>query len=182
MLRIRSIHYNAFRSSKLAALSAEAERCWWRLQCLCDDDGRTEDDPEVICGFLFPKRRDFTPEMVDGWVQELHDAGLIVRYAAGGAAYLCVNQWHDYQHPRRPQTSRIPAPPSRRVATSPDMSRHVLQESSGVGEGGESEGNPTQSPPVDNPIAQGLAARAEAISQQSPRLELVQTPATGATA
>lgn len=159
VLRIRSIHYNAFRSSKLARLSAEAERLWWRIQCLCDDDGRSEDDSEVICGFVFPKRRDITPEHVEQWLAEIAAEGLIRRYEANDQRYFAVEQWHEYQHPRRPQTSKIPAPPSEPVATGPSSSRQVAQEGLGVekeirGAEGESEGEPLglvlERQPVDN--------------------------------
>ena len=168
-LRIRSIHHDALRSRKLAALTAEAERCWWRLQCMCDDDGRTEDEPDVIASVLFQVMREVSPEDVDGWLAEMAGQGLIVRYSDAEGSYLAVVGWHDKQKPRRPETSRLPAPPSvpvgagpsssDLVATSPDTSRHVPQEGLGVGEvrrgeGGESEGR-VQAPPSS---PQGLAA------------------------
>jgi len=163
MLRIRSIHYDAFKSSKLAVLSAEAERCWWRLQCVCDDDGRCEDDPEVIASLLFLKRRDITPEQVDRWLGEMADAGLIVRYVVDGDRFVSVCQWKRFQKPRRPNTSNFPAPPfdsSDRVATCRDVSVLVPQE----GSGGDGEwrggvwggaGPPQHDPqvPVDNDVA-----------------------------
>lgn len=173
MLRIRSIHYDAFKSSKLARLSAEAERLWWRIQCLCDDDGRSEDDPDVICGFVFPKRRDITPEHVDAWLDELAEQGLIRRYEANDQRYFAVAQWHEYQHPRRPQTSKIPAPPSEPVRPRPSSSRQVVQEGLGEekemrGAEGESEGEPQRNPaglvPVDNPFARGLQGRTEELA------------------
>lgn len=190
MLRIRSIHYDAFKSSKLARLSAEAERTWWRIQCLCDDDGRAEDDVEVICGVVFPKRRDFTPEDVDAWLEELHEVGLITRYEVDGRRFFAVAQWHEYQHPRRPQTSKIPAPPRSVPVATPtdndgqrprqDMSRHVAQEGSGeggersgTGGKGESEGEPEAALPalrsvdnLTNPAALTLAARAATATER----------------
>lgn len=162
MLRIRSIHYDAFKSAKLARLSAEAERCWWRLQCICDDDGRTEDDPEVIAGMLFLKQRDIEPEHVDEWLEEMSHIGLIVRYEVAGEHFLAVEQWHKYQRPRRPQTSKLPPPPdsSVPVGTRRDKSGLVPQEwrvveGSGVeqeGEGfgeGEIRANPVGAKAVD---------------------------------
>lgn len=154
-LRIRSIHHDALRSRKLAQLTAEAERCWWRLQCVCDDDGRSEDEPDVLTSVLFQVMRAITPEQVDGWLQEMHDVGLIVRYEMAGKRCFHVVGWHDKQKPRRPQTSRLPAPPSPPVAPRPpssdsvgtrrDSSVSVPQEGLGRGEEmrrgeGESEG------------------------------------------
>lgn len=111
MLRIRSIHHDALRSRKLAKLSDGAERCWWRLQCVCDDDGRAEDEPDVLASVMYQVMRTVTPEQVDAWLEEMHKAELIERYTAGGKPYFAVVGWHDKQKPRRPQTSRFPPPP-----------------------------------------------------------------------
>lgn len=159
MLRIRSIHYDAFKSSKLALLSPEGERCWWRLQCLCDDDGRAEDETDVIAAMLFPKRRDISDEDVDGWLGEMCELGLIVRYRVNGDSFLQIQQWSKYQKPRRPATSKIPPVPTKSdaVATSTDAVGLRPPGEEWRGEGGESEGNlgkPDLSlASVDNPIA-----------------------------
>lgn len=175
-LRIRSIHHDALRSRKLAQLTADAERCWWRLQCVCDDDGRSEDEPDVLTSILFQVMRDVTPEQVDGWLEEMHKVGLIVRYEVAGKRCFHVVGWHEKQHPRRPQTSRLPAPPSSpvvprpassvSVATGSDTSRHVPQEGlgeerRGLGGEGESEGEAASTAGCGHHLSD-LAARAAA--------------------
>jgi hypothetical protein len=128
-LRIRSIHHAALQSRKLAALSGDAERCWWRLQCACDDDGRVEDDPEVLASLLFQVMRSVTEEQVDGWLAEMADLGLIVRYEVDGRACLAVVDWHDKQKPRRPQSVRLRPYMSRRRRTkSPGEERRGEEE------------------------------------------------------
>lgn len=112
MARIRSIHPNACQSDKLAQASDGAERCYWRLQVHCDDDGRAEDHPRLLAGLMFVLNDDITGDTVDLWLTELADLGLIVRYESGGKRYLAVVQWHSYQRPQKKKPSDLPAPPS----------------------------------------------------------------------
>jgi hypothetical protein len=111
MARIRSIHYDALKSEKLAAVSAEAERLYWRLSTHCDDEGRAEDSPRLFASYLFPLHDDVGGPDVDGWLSELDTAGLIVRYEVDGDRFLVVTRWGDYQKPNRPTASKLPPPP-----------------------------------------------------------------------
>lgn len=142
MARIRSIHPEACTSERLANVSAEAERCYWRLQTHCDDEGRCQDHPRLIWAALFPLHESVGPDDVDRWLTELADWGLVVRYEADGGAYLCVTQWERFQHPQRPKPSKFPAPPdTARVpvrdssATTPVLVLPGEGEGEGVGEG-----------------------------------------------
>ncbi len=110
MPRIRSIHPDALKSEKLAYSSPEAERCYWRLQTHCDDEGRAEDDPRLFRSFLFPLH-DITSENVDAWLAELEASGLVIRYATEDGRFLAVTRWEDYQHPQRKTPSKLPPPP-----------------------------------------------------------------------
>jgi hypothetical protein len=110
MARIRSIHPDACKSEKLAGVSAEAERCYWRLQTHCDDEGRCEDHFRLIWAALFPLHEDVTPVDVDRWLSELDAKGLITRYVADGNRYLAVVQWDRFQHPQKPKASTLPDP------------------------------------------------------------------------
>ena len=109
MARIRSINPDACKSEKLAAVGAEAERCFWRLQTHCDDEGRAEDNPRLIWAALFPLHDGIDAGMVDGWLSELADAGLVTRYEAEGVRVVQVERWGDYQHPQRPRPSTLPS-------------------------------------------------------------------------
>lgn len=167
MARIRSIHPDACRSRKLAAVTAEAERVYWRLQPQCDDDGRVEDEPDVLASLMFQVQREITAEMVDEWLWELAEGELLDRYEAGGVAYLEVRKWSTYQHPQRKKDSAIPPAQGRGSRT---RTRHVRdgdasctahvpsgveKEWSGVGAEGESEGE-----------VYGFAARAASAPQR----------------
>lgn len=183
MPRIRSIHPDACRSRKLAAVSAEAERVYWRLQPHCDDEGRVEDEPDMLASVMFQVQRSITPEMVDLWLWELHEADLIDRYEAGGSFFIEVRRWKDYQHPQRPKPSPIPPAPgpgsrsgTRRVrdgsATARDPIRYGGEgrgEETDVGVEGESEGEvpppALSAPPVDNRRGPAhLHAKADALA------------------
>ncbi len=111
MPRIRSIHFNACKSEKLQAASAEAERCYWRLLPHCDDEGRAEDDTRFLRSELFPIAEPPLPaEVVDRWLEELNRLGLIHRYVVDGKRYLLVTRWHDFQKPQHAKESVLPAP------------------------------------------------------------------------
>lgn len=140
MARIRSIYPAACTSEKLAACSAEAERCYWRLQTHCDDEGRCEDHPRLIWAALFPLHADIGPADVDEWLDELRRVGLIVRYEVEGKRCLSVNEWGRFQHPQRPKPSALPAPSGNGQGSVRDASatdpRHVSPgEGEGEGEG-----------------------------------------------
>ena len=137
MARIRSIHYDALKSEKLAAVSAEAERCYSRLAAHCDDEGRAEDNPRLFAAYLFPLHDDVNGDAVEAWLEDLACAGLIVRYEVDGDPFLFVTRWRDYQKPNKPTPSKIPPPPD----VLPESSRTapvalpVGVEGSGDGEG-----------------------------------------------
>lgn len=182
MPRIRSIYPEACRSRKLALLTPAAERCWWRLQCHLDDEGRAEDEPDIFASVLFQVMRDVTPGMVDRWLWEMAEAGLIVRYTADETDYIEVVRWGDFQHPQKPKRSTIP--PAQSVSTrrvrDGDLNATRLFEDGGDGMGaetdmeteGESEGEPERPAltlaPGDNPYAARVDQLAERFAHELP--------------
>lgn len=108
MARIRSIHPRALESKKLRRASAEAERVYWRLQPLCDDEGRCEDDVDLLAHMLFPGFRDLSPAQVDLWIWELADLGLVARYVREGRETIQIVKWNEFQHPQHPKPSTLP--------------------------------------------------------------------------
>jgi hypothetical protein len=110
MARIRSIHPSACTSEKMAELSGDEERCFWRLQTHCDDEGRCEDHPRLIWAALFPLHADVSPDDVAVWLDALVEVGLLVRYVVGGKRYVQVERWHDFQKPKHPTPTKLPSP------------------------------------------------------------------------
>ena len=137
-MRIRSIHPDALKSKKLRDASPEAERCYWRLQVACDDAGRCEDDIDVLADQLFLGWRTVEPEDVDGWLWELHELGLVMRYSISGEDVIEVVQWSKYQHPQHPKPSTLPefrSGTERSHEASPDHGEENREELSRDGEG-----------------------------------------------
>lgn len=143
MPRIRSIHYDAWKSEKLAVASDGAERCYWRIHPYMDDQGRGEDHPRLIAATCFPLRDEATSAVVDAWLSELADLGLVVRYEADSARLIQVEKWATYQHPQKPRKSTYPPPPpadsgsGTRPVPDPDGTSTARRggEGSGSGEG-----------------------------------------------
>lgn len=112
MARIRSVHPDAMKSEKLAACTAEAERCYWRLLPHCDDEGRAEDHPKLLAAYMFPLVDAADEYAVDDWLAELAALELLVRYTVEGRRFLQVARWGDYQKPQKKQESKLPTPES----------------------------------------------------------------------
>lgn len=155
MARIRSIHPDACKSRRLASLSAEAERCYWRLQTHCDDEGRCEDDALLICRSIFQASADIGPTDVEAWLFEMAAAGSIDRYEVEGVLVIQILEWDRYQHPRKPKPSSLPPPfgNGRAPVRDSDATGAVpLSLGEGEGEGGERE---APAPTKEHPIPDG---------------------------
>jgi len=88
-------------SPKVDALSAEAERFFYRLLVVCDDYGCMDSRPEVLRCACFPLRIDVVKaEHIEAWLTELSDAGLIKRYLVETVPYLYYIKWNEHQRLR----------------------------------------------------------------------------------
>jgi hypothetical protein len=97
-------------SDNLNALSAEAERFFYRLFVTVDDYGRCEARPSIIRGQVFPlKEQEITSQHVAGWLADLQRAELISFYEAGDHLYLQFDKWTDHNTPRA-KHSKCPDP------------------------------------------------------------------------
>ena len=154
MARIRSVHPDLHRDKTLATLSASAERTFVRLWCHLDDEGRGEDDPDLLKADLYPRHRDMGPAEVEADLAELEHAGLIIRYVVDGEPYLCCkpDTWATYQRPQKKQESKLPGPeqadpqtPTEPVRDRSDTATRPLPPvGEGRGVGGERELAPTE--------------------------------------
>lgn len=93
----------------MAALSSDAERLWWRMQCHADDEGRLEDDPEMIGHDAVPLLG-WEVYRVSELLAEMADVALIQRYEADGRRLIQILNFTDYQKPNRRTPSEWPAP------------------------------------------------------------------------
>ena len=112
MPRIRSVHPDLHRDKTLAKVSASAERTFVRLWCHLDDEGRGEDDPDLLKADLYPRHRKMDASAIDDDLNELAAYGLVTRYQVNGERYLCCKPetWSTYQRPQKKQDSKLPGP------------------------------------------------------------------------
>lgn len=84
-------------------------RLWVYLITYVDDYGRGSADPELLKGFVFPRRKGVTESTIEKALLDLANSGSILLYDVDGESYFCFPNWADHQ---RIQTkrSKFPAP------------------------------------------------------------------------
>lgn len=125
MARIRSLKPEAFQSESLAAVSLAAERTFFGLSTVVDDQGRITDKPVVLNGALWSMRGEVRPHTAADFENELRELAkedLICRYiGCDGKKYLHLVTWTSHQKVDHPGKPRIPR-----------CSIHALNEQCGV--------------------------------------------------
>lgn len=111
MARIRTVKPGYHKHKKVRQVSRDARLLNIGLWNLCDDEGRMQELPNSIIGDIFPTDDDVTPVVLREWLQELHEAGLIIRYEVDGEHYLQSHDFNDHQVINKPRPSEIPPPP-----------------------------------------------------------------------
>lgn len=107
MARARNIKPGFYRDAALVELPIEARLLFPGLWMLADRAGRLEDKPKQIKMEIYPA----DCFDVDVLLNQLQDAGLIVRYVANGIKYIQVVNFDKHQNPHRDEKpSIIPAP------------------------------------------------------------------------
>lgn len=137
---------DSIRTSKTVNAMTDFQfRLWAYLITYVDDYGRGSADPEILKGFVFPRRKGVTESQIHKGLTDLANIGTIQLYEIEGESYFCFLNWGEHQ---RIQTkkSKFPAPNEE----SHGESRWVT-----VGHGEsppESESNPNTNPnPNPNP-------------------------------
>lgn len=107
MARARNIKPGFYRDAALVELPVETRLLFPGLWMLADRSGRLEDKPKQIKMEIYPA----DCFDVDVLLNQLQDAGLIVRYVANGIKYIQVVNFDKHQNPHRDEkNSTIPAP------------------------------------------------------------------------
>lgn len=84
-------------------------RLWTYLITYVDDYGRGSADPELLKGFVFPRRKGVTESNIKAGLTDLACAGLINLYEVDGESYLCFPTWAKHQRIQQ-KRSKFPAP------------------------------------------------------------------------
>src|SRR5690606_7168437 len=101
-------------SDTLAKISAEAERLFWRIVVQADDFGLFDARPKIVLGKCMTSLIGaVTEDDVTQWLDELEEAGLIIRYQVAGRPFLKLATWDKHQRPPKSTSKpRHPLPPS----------------------------------------------------------------------
>ncbi|KUK85478.1 MAG: Uncharacterized protein XE03_2012, partial [candidate division TA06 bacterium 34_109] len=80
------------------------------ITAVADDQGRMLDNSSLIKAKVFIYDRDITEQMIDSWLNTLHNDNKIVRYEADGHRLIQIVKWWDYQTPAWASPSRYEPP------------------------------------------------------------------------
>lgn len=129
----RRIYTSALTDKRVNALSMEAELTLSRLKLLADDHGNLQGEPGLVLILAYPRRREITQEQIDGWLQELREAGFISDYEAEEDQYLHIVDWFSEQ-PAGKNGKRVrrfpPSPAEDRTPENPRESE-IIPENAG---------------------------------------------------
>ena len=96
-------------SRSVNAMSDFQFRLWAYLITYVDDFGRGSADPELLKGFVFPRRKGITEDTIKKALADLANTGSVILYEVGGEPYLCFPNWGEHQTIRN-KMSKFPAP------------------------------------------------------------------------
>lgn len=96
-------------SKSINAMSDFQFRLWAYLLTYVDDYGRGSADPELLKGFVFPRRKGVTEGTIQKTLAELATIGSVILYEVDGEPYLCFPNWSEHQTVRN-KVSKFPAP------------------------------------------------------------------------
>ena len=98
------------RSSKsVNQLSDFQFRLWIYLITYVDDYGRGSADPELLKGFVFPRRKGVTESQISAGLTALANAGMIEIYEVDGEPFLYFPTWSQHQRIQQ-KRSKFPEP------------------------------------------------------------------------
>jgi hypothetical protein len=144
-------------SKKINALTDFQFRVWTYLITYADDYGRGSADPELLKGFVFPRRKRVTEADIGKALADLAGMGCISLYHVDGESYFCFPNWGDHQRIQN-KRSNFPAPEDGKIINS--TVGHGDSPLVTVGHGDSPpESNPIQSEsnPNPNPNTKGAA-------------------------
>lgn len=161
-MRIRSIKPEFWRSSDIAKLDVEDRLLFIALWSYVDDNGVGIDKLASIAADLFADDIERDPSetfaRVSRGLQNLSEAGRIVRYTVDGRDYLEITNWGKHQRIDKPNKARFPSHTDNQASIRATLARVAEKVAPGTGEqrnrGTEEQGIKTCSPappPSDRP-------------------------------
>ncbi len=108
--RIRTVKPEMWQAEAMERVSIGGRLLYVGLITQADDEGRQSAHPALLRSRIFPFD-DLAPGQLEEWLGELEAAGLAVRYAFDGRAYLHLPTWLEDQRIDKPSDSLLPPPP-----------------------------------------------------------------------
>ena len=140
-MRIRSIKPEFWRSSDISKLSIEDRLLFVGLWSYVDDNGVGVDKLAAITADLFAddleREAPETFARVSRGLQNLSEAGRIIRYTVDNTKYLSITNWGKHQRIDKPGKPRFPRPDAENV----EIRESVARVSEKVAPGTEEQGN-----------------------------------------
>lgn len=138
MARIRTIKPELPQSEGIGAISRDARLLFIQLFTIADDAGRFRAPSRLLASLLYPYDSD-AADLIDGWMDELVERGMVRRYAVNGQEYADIPKWLEHQRIDRPSPSRIPEFTDE-LASPREPSRAIVEPSTWEGNGRERKG------------------------------------------
>lgn len=145
-----------------------------------DDDGRILGDPAILRSTIFPY-----DDLTNTQVREIRDSLVqktpsITLYKVAECEYIALRKWGDYQRPKYPKPSKLPAPPGRKPSSqagsgSPKDGGNMGENSSSDGE---ELGNHSPKPSAKKVPGQGRDGLGKSSTGTKPSEGLREGPAT----
>ena len=110
MARQRFIHPCIWNSEDFCRLGDTARLLFIGLFSTADDEGRRKASLASLKGEIFPQDERSLAE-IESALQEVAQIGMCRVYEVAGQRYLDLPSWSEYQHPKYPTKSRLPACP-----------------------------------------------------------------------
>lgn len=143
MARIRSIKPEFPQSESTGRLSRDGRLLFILLWTVVDDSGRARGNSRMLASLLYPYDKD-APDLIEAWLVELENEGMVRRYIVDGSAYLEICNWLKHQKIDKPTPSRLPSPRDS-LAKPRELPAPDLDLGSGSGEEGKEPSAPSAS-------------------------------------
>jgi len=121
----KRIYAGFIKSHKVNQLSIGGEAWFWRVLAVADDFGNTHAEPLLVHQATVGRRTGVTAEMIAGWLEEMHEVGLIQFYAdESGDKYLHIIGHEELQPAGKngKRVKRFPIPDeSKIIQSNPDF-------------------------------------------------------------
>lgn len=115
MAKTRMLKHDLRTSEKVASWPIDLRYFWVLLWGYVDDHGKGKDNPLLVKADTFPLDPDITADVVDAWLWDLAEAGVVARYTVAGVDFLAVVNWSEHQKPPHPTKDVLPDPTDSRA-------------------------------------------------------------------